>query len=79
MTRKSWAYPDLPRYTWDQAHILRLGTARGFQVYGIPPSTIRRWHHEGRIKPSGKAPGGALLFSSDEVARVSGHRFGDAQ
>lgn len=61
----------LPRYTWDQAEVLRLATARGFRGVGIPASTVRRWAHEGRLTAAGKAPGGAHLYPIDEVLRLA--------
>jgi hypothetical protein len=70
VTRKSWAYPDLPRYTWDQAHILGLATAKGFAAFGIAAPTVRGWASAGKVTPVGKAPGGALLFRISEVAGV---------
>lgn len=68
--RRSWAHPELPRYTWDQAHILGLATARGFTAFGIAASTVRSWTAAGKVQPVGKAPGGALLFKISEVASV---------
>lgn len=61
----------LPRYTWDQAHILGLGTARGFQALGFHSSTIRHWAANGLINAVGKAPGGAHLYVIAEVAKVA--------
>lgn len=71
MTRKSWTHPELPRYTWDQAHILGLATARGFKALGIPAATIRTWAAAGRVTPAGKAPGGAFLFEIAAVTRLA--------
>lgn len=62
---------DLPRYTWDQAHILGLATARGFTALQIPATTVRRWASAGLLTASGKAPGGAHLYSIAEVSAVA--------
>lgn len=62
---------NLPRYTWDQAQILRLATARGFTAMHIPPATVRRWAADGLLTAVGKAPGGAHLYSIAEVAAVA--------
>ena len=61
----------LPRYTWDQAQILGLGTARGFQAFGFHSSTIRHWASDGLITAVGKAPGGAHLYVIAEVAKAA--------
>jgi hypothetical protein len=65
---------DLDRYTWDQATIAGLATARGFMVYAIPAVTIRRWAHEGHIHATGKAPGGAHLYHVPTVLRHAERR-----
>lgn len=62
---------SLDRYTWDQAAILGLGTARGFKAMQIDPSTIRHWSAAGHITPVGKAPGGAFLYSIAAVSKVA--------
>lgn len=72
MIRRSWVYPELPRYTWDQAHILGLATAKGLSAIGIAAPTVGSWAAAGKVQPVGKAPGGALLFKISEVASV-GH------
>lgn len=61
----------LPKYTWDQAHILSLATARGFSAFEIPAATIRRWAADGLLTAAGKAPGGAHLYSIAEVSAVA--------
>ena len=61
----------LPSYTWDQATILRLATARGFTALGIAPGTIRAWASGGLIAAVGKAPGGAHLYGIAEVSAVA--------
>lgn len=61
----------LPAYTWDQAAILRLATARGFTALGIAPGTIRAWASIGLINAVGKAPGGAHLYGIAEVSAVA--------
>lgn len=61
----------LPAYTWDQAAILRLATARGFTALGIPPGTIRAWASQGLITAAGKAPGGAHLYDIAQVSAVA--------
>lgn len=60
---------NLPTYTWDQAHILGLATARGFNALGITATTIRKWASRGHITAAGKAPGGAHLYQIAEVTR----------
>ena len=62
---------NLPRYTWDQAHILGLATARGCRALGVNPATIRRWASTGLITAVGKAPGGAHLYRIAEVSVVA--------
>jgi hypothetical protein len=62
---------NLPRYTWDEAAILRLATARGFQALRIQAATVRGWASEGLITSVGKAPGGAHLYSIEEVSAVA--------
>lgn len=62
---------NLPRYTWDQAHILKLATAQGFSAFGVPAATVRAWASDGLIKPAGKAPGGAHLYMIGEVSAVA--------
>lgn len=62
---------NLPRYTWDQAHILQLATCRGFRAVGLNPATIRRWAAAGLVHAVGKAPGGAHLYSIAEVSVVA--------
>lgn len=64
----------LPNYTWNQATIAGLATARGFQALGIPPATIRKWASRGHITAVGKAPGGAHLYPIDTVSRHADHR-----
>lgn len=61
----------LPAYTWDQAAILRLATARGFTALGIPPGTVRSWASAGLIHATGKAPGGAHLYDIAEVSAIA--------
>lgn len=61
----------LQRMTWDQAAIVRAATANGFRALNIPPGTVRRWAHEQRVQPVGKAPGGAHLYLIAEVAAVA--------
>lgn len=61
----------LPRYTWDQAHILGLATARGFAALDIPSGTVRAWASDGLIDAAGKAPGGAHLYPIAEVSAVA--------
>lgn len=61
----------LPRYTWDQATILNLATARAFTVLGVPAGTVRAWASEGLIRAVGKAPGGAHLYQIAEVSAVA--------
>jgi hypothetical protein len=67
---------NLPAYTWDQAAMLGLATARGFGALGINASTVRKWAsrpahgtHVPAIRAVGKAPGGALLYPIDDVIR----------
>ena len=67
---RTWVRPDLPRYTWDQAHEKGLATAAGFSAVGIAASTIRRWAAKDIVHPVAKAPGGAFLFAIDEVSVV---------
>lgn len=62
----------LPAYTWDQAGILRLASARGFGAFNIPAGTIRAWASQGLITAVGKAPGGAHLYQIAEVSEVAG-------
>lgn len=62
---------DLQHMTWDQAHILGLGTCNGFKALGINPATVRRWASEGHIHAVGKAPGGAHLYNIAEVSAVA--------
>lgn len=62
---------QLPAYSWDQATICRLATARGFKALGIPPSTVRTWAAQGLITPTGKAPGGAHLYPISDVAAAA--------
>ena len=64
---------DLPRYTWDQAEVLGLATARGFQAFGIPAATVRSWAAAGKVTAVGKAPGGAHLYPMGDVLAVA-HR-----
>lgn len=60
----------LPHYTWDQAAILGLATANGFQALGLKPATIRKWaSRDNDITAAGKAPGGAHLYPIADVAR----------
>ena len=59
----------LPAYTWDQAAILGLATARGFGAVGINATTIRQWAARGHIAAVGKAPGGAHLYPIAAVTR----------
>jgi hypothetical protein len=63
----------LPRYTWDQALILGLATARGFQAIGIKPATVRKWASRHHIVAVGKAPGGAHLYVIAAVSRHALH------
>jgi hypothetical protein len=62
---------NLASYTWDQATICRLATARGFKAFGIAPSTVRTWAKQGLITPAGKAPGGAHLYPIADVAAAA--------
>lgn len=62
---------DLPAYTWDQAGILHLATAKGFGALGIPAATVRGWAAQGLITAAGKAPGGAHLYGIAEVSEVA--------
>lgn len=61
----------LPRYTWDQAHILALATCNGFRALNINPATIRWWASTGVVTAVGKAPGGAHLYSIAEVSAAA--------
>lgn len=64
----------LPRYTWDQASILGLATARGFVAIGIEAQTVRKWASRKKIEAVGKAPGGAHLYAIKAVAaHAEGH------
>jgi hypothetical protein len=60
---------NLPAFTWDQAAILGLATANGFQAVGIKPATIRKWASRRHIAAAGKAPGGAHLYPIAAVTR----------
>lgn len=62
---------NLDKHTWDQAHILGLATANGFRALDIAPATIRWWASCGLITATGKAPGGAHLYSIAEVSAVA--------
>jgi hypothetical protein len=59
----------LPAYTWDQADMLGLATARGFNAVGLPPTRIRKWASRHQITAVGKAPGGAHLYRVSDVLR----------
>ena len=59
----------LPSYTWDQAAVLGLATARGFGAFGLNASTIRQWAKRDHIKAVGKAPGGAHLYQISVVSK----------
>lgn len=59
----------LPAYTWDQASMLGLATARGFNALGINPATVRKWASRDAFTAAGKAPGGAHLYRVDDVTR----------
>lgn len=59
----------LPAYTWDQALILGLSSARGFQAVGIKAATVRKWASRGHITPAGTAPGGAHLYPITDVMK----------
>jgi hypothetical protein len=59
---------DLQRMSWDQAAVLGLATANGFKAVDIKPATIRKWASRGEFKARGKAPGGAHLYSIEEVS-----------
>lgn len=59
----------LDPYTWDQAAIAGLATARGLQALGLNAATIRKWAERGHITPCAKAPGGAHLYHVDSVIR----------
>mgnify|MGYP001544856222 CR=1 FL=1 len=58
----------LPRYTWDQAELLGLASARGFGAMGLNSTTIRKWASRDKITAVGKAPGGAHLYEIRAVA-----------
>lgn len=62
---------ELSRYTWSQANILGLATARGFKAIGVKDSTVRHWASDGLITAVGKGPGGAHLYKIDEVSEVA--------
>lgn len=62
----------LPAYTWDQAQILGLATARGFRAFAIAPATVRSWASQGLLTAVGKAPGGAHLYRIADVSAVAG-------
>lgn len=76
MTPETRPHPHLPRYTWDQAHILGLATAGGFAVLDINAATIRSWAARGRLTAAGKAPGGALLYPIEAVVTLATTRPG---
>lgn len=61
----------LAAYTWDQAHLARLATARAFMVFGVPAGTVRAWASIGLIHAVGKAPGGAHLYDIAAVSTVA--------
>lgn len=61
----------LQRFTWDQAEMLGLATAKGFKPLGITAVSVRRWASDGLIAAVGKAPGGAHLYSIAEVSAVA--------
>lgn len=60
---------NLPAYTWDQANILGLATARGFEALGYPAATVRKWASRDKIHAVGKAPGGAHLYAIRAVTK----------
>lgn len=72
---------SLPRYTWDQADMLGLATANGFQAVGIKAATIRKWASRPKnpIRAVGKAPGGAHLYVIKDVTRHAQRRSTDNQ
>lgn len=59
----------LPHYSWDQAFIAGLATAKGFAALGLEPATIRKWASRGHITAIAKAPGGAHLYAIATVTR----------
>ena len=61
----------MPRYTWNQATILGLATARGFGAVGIKSTAVRKWASRGRIQAVGKAPGGAHLYVIKDVTQCA--------
>lgn len=63
---------NLQRYTWDQAQIAGLASARGFMAMEIPAPTVRMWAARGLITAVAKAPGGAHLYLISEVSEVAG-------
>jgi hypothetical protein len=67
----------LTRYTWDQATVLGLATARGFGALGLNAATIRKWASRGHITAAGKAPGGAHLYAITAVTRHAERATGD--
>jgi hypothetical protein len=67
----------LPAYTWDQATLLGLATAKGFRALGLKPSTIRKWASRHHIVAVGKAPGGAHLYLIVSVTRHALHEPSD--
>lgn len=67
-------YPELSRYTWDQAEILGLWPATAFAAVGIKPATVRKWAHERVVTRIGVGPNGAVLYHYDQVARVAEKR-----
>lgn len=65
---------SLPKYTWDQATMLGLATAKGFRAVGIKPSTVRKWASRHQITAVGKAPGGAHLYVISAVTKHADRR-----
>lgn len=60
---------DLPRVTWLTAATMNWWPSKAFRSVGIPPGTVRRWAHEGRIDPVALGPRGSVLYRFENVVK----------
>jgi hypothetical protein len=60
-------YPELDRYTWDQAEILACWPASAFTKLGINPASIRSWARLGQLTPVAIGPNGHVLYHYGQV------------
>jgi excisionase family DNA binding protein len=60
-------YAELPQHNGDSKKTM-LTTREVARIFGVHPSTVRRWCEQGKIKASRSGPHGVLMFKREDIA-----------